>query len=170
MIAIIYSILWIIAAFKLGDRDWKQYYPTILFSSLGNALYEIICYKYQLWQMEPNGLPAAIIPMMLLILIGMPLSTWIFLSKYPFRKKLSIQAMYTCFYVVMFLVLEYLSIKLGAITYHHNWNLFWSGIFVIVMFLVLRIHYSKPLLALFISVIFSFFLIFVFDVSLDKMK
>src|SRR3954468_14674437 len=88
MIAIIYSVIWIIASFKFADRNWKLYYPTMLFASLGNVLYELVCYKYQLWQMEPNGLSFAMIPMLLLILIGMPISTWIFLSKYPFGKRI----------------------------------------------------------------------------------
>lgn len=29
MIAIVYSIFWIAAAFKLADRNWKPYYPTL---------------------------------------------------------------------------------------------------------------------------------------------
>ncbi|MDQ6595835.1 hypothetical protein E2K98_18070 [Bacillus salipaludis] len=170
MIAIAYSIIWIVAAFKLADRNWKPYYPTLLYASFGNALYELICYKYQLWQMEPNGLPFAMIPMLLLILLGMPLSTWIYLSKYPFRKGLSSQVLYISLFVVLFVILEFLSIKWGAITYHHNWNLLWSLLFVIVMFIMLRIHYQRPLLALILSVIFSVFLCLMFDVSLDKMK
>ncbi|MEH7502794.1 CBO0543 family protein [Neobacillus drentensis] len=170
MIAIIYSVIWIIVAFKFADRNWKLYYPTMLFASLGNALYDLICYKYQLWQMEPNGLPVAMIPILLLILIGMPLSTWVYLSKYPFRKGVRFQALYIAFFTVIYIILEYVSVKGGSITYHHHWNLLWSLLFVIVMFTIMRIHFKKPLLALILSAIFAIFLCLVFDVTLDKMK
>lgn len=170
MIAILYSILWIVAAFKFADRNWQRYYPTILYSALGNALYDLLCYKYQLWQMEPNGLPYAMIPILLLILIGMPISTWIYLSKYPHEKSIYVQAIYIGVWVIAFVLLEYFSVLGGAISYHHNWNLTWSAIFVIVMFIVLKIHYHKPIIAIIISVVFALFLCLIFDVSLDKMK
>ncbi|MFL6559462.1 MAG: CBO0543 family protein [Bacillus sp. (in: firmicutes)] len=170
MIAIIYSVIWIIASFKFADRNWKLYYPTMLFASLGNVLYELVCYKYQLWQMEPNGLSFAMIPMLLLILIGMPISTWIFLSKYPFGKRIISQVLYISFFVALFIILEYFSVKGGSITYHHNWNLLWSTIFVVVMFIIIRIHFHRPLIALILSGIFTLFLCLIFNVTLEKMK
>jgi hypothetical protein len=170
MTAILFSILWIVAAFKFADRNWQRYYPTLLFATLGNALYELLCYKYQLWQMEPDGLPFAMIPILLLTLIGMPLSTWIYLSKYPFSKSLYSQTGYIGLYILLFVILEWISVKVGAITYHHNWNLWWSLLFVIVMFIVLRIHYLRPLLAIIISVIAAVILCFIFDVSFYQMK
>ncbi|MBT2700621.1 hypothetical protein J7E79_25110 [Bacillus sp. ISL-40] len=170
MIAIIYSVIWIIAAFKFADRNWKVYYPTMLFASLGDALYELLCYKYQLWQLEPNGIQFAMIPILLLTLIGMPLSTWVYLSKYPFRKGVLSQSLYIAFFTSVYIVLEYFAVKGGSITYHHHWNLLWSLLFVMVMFMIIRIHFKRPILALIFSAIFAIFLCFIFDVTLDKMK
>lgn len=170
IVAIVLSISWTIAAIKYGDRDWRKYYPSMLFASLGNALYEVLCYKYQLWQMEPNGLGYSMIPMLLLILIGMPLSTWIFLSKYPFQSLIYKQIVYVVIFIVLFIVLEYFSIKMGAITYHHGWNLGWSFLFVVVMFIVIRLHFTRPILALIISIPFALFLCMIFGVTFDTMK
>ena len=170
MVAIVLSISWIIAAMKFGDRDWSKYYPSMLFAALGNALYEILCYKYQLWTMEPNGVVYSIIPMLLLILVGMPLSTWVFLSKYPYKLSIYIKGIYVSFFVVVFIVLEYVAVKLGSISYHNGWNLGWSLFFVIVMFIVIRIHFTRPILALLISIPFSLVLCMIFEVTLDKMK
>jgi hypothetical protein len=170
MIAIIYSILWIAVAFKFADRKWLPYYPTLLFASLGNLLYELLCYKYHLWQMEPNGLPVVMIPVLLLTFIGMPASTWVYLSRYPFRKGISTQVLYIAFFTIVFILLEFVAVKYGSITYHHNWNLWWSLVFVVIMFIVLRIHYLRPLLALVISVVIIVSFSLIFHVSLDKMK
>ncbi|MBD2867191.1 CBO0543 family protein [Paenibacillus arenilitoris] len=170
MVAIIYSSLWILAAFKFGDRNWERYYPTMLFAAIGNLLYELICYDFQLWQLEPNGLPVAMIPILLLITVGMPLSTWIFLSRYPEDKGVLGKAGYILLFIAIFILLEYISVLTGAITYHNDWNLFWSFLFNIVMFIMLRIHYRKPLFGLMLSAAYTGLLIVMFDVTFDKMK
>ncbi|NRD77137.1 hypothetical protein HPT25_06460 [Bacillus sp. BRMEA1] len=170
MIAIVYSIFWIIISAKYGDRDWKKYYPSMLFAALANTLYEVLCYKYQLWQMEPNGLKYCIIPMLLLIMIGMPLSTWVFLSHYPFRSSTSRKILYVTFFILLFGILEYVSVKLGSITYHHGWNIGWSFLFDIIMFMMIRIHYSRPIIAILLSLPLIVVLCLIFNVTLDKMK
>ncbi|MDF2958485.1 MAG: hypothetical protein K0S39_220 [Paenibacillus sp.] len=170
MVAILYSTLWILAAFKFADQNWQRYYPTMLFAALGNLLYELICYQHQLWQMEPNGLPVALIPMLLLISIGMPLSTWIYLSTYPTERGIWSKTKHLSLFTAIFVLLEYVSVKCGAITYHNGWNLFWSFLFDIVMFIMLRTHYNKPLLGLVMSLAYTVLLIMMFDVPLEKMK
>ncbi|WP_311198900.1 CBO0543 family protein [Paenibacillus hexagrammi] len=142
----------------------------MLFAALSNALYEIICYRYQLWQMEPNGLPVAMIPMLLLILIGMPLSTWVYLSNYPTQTGFFKQGSYIAFFTLIFVLLELISVQLGSITYHNGWNLCWSFVFDLIMFIMLRVHHRHPLVGLVFSVIYTGLLLILFDVSFDKMK
>lgn len=170
MVAIVYSLLWIIASFKFADRNWKQYYPTLLYAALGNVTYELLCYRYQLWSMQPNGLPYSMIPILLLSFVGMPLSTWIYLSRYPSLKSVTLQGLYILMFSVLFVIMEYVSVKLGAITYRNGWNLTWSLAFVLVMFTMLRFHFKRPLHALILSVFITLTLCMIFDVNLSKMK
>lgn len=114
----------------------------------------------------PNGT----LPALLLILIGMPVSTIIFLSQYPGGKPIGKRIAYNGLFVVIYVILEYVAVVLGSITYHHGWNLLWSTLFVIVMFPILRIHQRNPLRALLLSACFIFFLAFVFELTFDKMK
>ncbi|AFC33217.1 hypothetical protein PM3016_6602 [Paenibacillus mucilaginosus 3016] len=170
MVAVLYSLLWILAAFRWADRNWERYYPTLLFSVIGNCLYELLCYRYPLWQMEPNGLPAAMIPILLLILIGMPLSTWVYLSLYPSGGGWLAQARHILAFTAVFILLEFVSVKCGSITYHNGWHLGWSLLFNIFMFIMLRIHFLKPLTGLVLSAAYTLLLMSLFHVSLDKMK
>ncbi|WP_163100673.1 CBO0543 family protein [Peribacillus alkalitolerans] len=171
MVAVAYSILWILAVWKWGDwENWKKYYPTMLFAIVGNLLYEVICFNYPMWAMEPNGLPNQTIPILLLVLVGMPLSVFVFLSHFPDNESKIRQALYILLFVCIFVVLEYVSVQLGSITYHNGWNLAWSSLFNVIMFSIIRIHYKKPILALILSAIFIGILSTIFDVSLDKMK
>ncbi|UUZ81970.1 hypothetical protein LJK88_46915 [Paenibacillus sp. P26] len=171
MVAVVYSLLWILAAWRMVDwRNWRLLYPTAVFSALGNALYEVVCSRYPLWAMEANGSPNATPPALLLILIGMPLSTMIFLSHYPGSKSLGLQALYIAVFIVLFDLLEYISVRLGAITYHHGWNLVWSTLFVVVMFPILRVHYKNPAAGIGLSACAAFGFAALFGVGFDKMK
>ncbi|WP_312029613.1 CBO0543 family protein [Paenibacillus sedimenti] len=110
------------------------------------------------------------IPILLLTLIGMPLSTWIYLSHYPTERPILQKLRYILLFTALFVVLEYISVRLDAITYHNRWNLFYSLLFDIVMFLVLRIHFRNPLLGIAISAAYVGVLIVCFNVSLEHMK
>ncbi|SFB06565.1 MULTISPECIES: CBO0543 family protein [unclassified Bacillus (in: firmicutes)] len=171
MVALVYSILWILAAWKWGDwKNWSKYYPTILFASIGNLIYEVVCSEYPMWLMEPNGLPNRTLPILLLVIVGMPLSVFLYLSYYPFKKSKTKQAMHIFLFVAIFVVLEYASVKLGSITYHNGWNLYWSTLFNIVMFSILRLHHTHYRFALILSAIFIGMLSIMFDLTLGKMR
>ncbi|OXM87701.1 CBO0543 family protein [Paenibacillus rigui] len=170
MVAVVYSVLWIISSFKLVHwRLWYTYYPTALYAAIGNLLYEVICDDYPLWQMEPNGLPNQTMPEILLIVIGMPLSTLVFLSHFPEQRFIK-QLLYIIGFVLLFLVMEWISVHYGSITYHNGWNLYWSILFDLIMFPLLRIHYRNPLLCLCLSAVFVAFLSITFQLTLDKME
>jgi len=171
MVAVIYSILWIIFSWKWVDwRNWEKYYPTVLFAVVGDLLYEVICSEYPLWAMEANGLPNRTLPMLLLGFIGMPLSVMIYLSNYPDRGTIKQQFMYIVLFTYIFVILEYISIQYGSITYHNGWNLFWSLVFDVAMFTILRIHSRNVKMALVLSVGFILVLSLLFDLTFDKMK
>jgi hypothetical protein len=170
VIAVLYSLLWVGAAFKYGDRHWEKYYPTMLFSAVGNLLYELICYKYPMWNMEPNGLPVAMIPILLLTLVGMPVSTWIYLSNYPANGRIYRKVGYIALFIAIFIVMEYFAVTFGSITYHHDWNIMWSFLFLVFMFSIIRLHFNHPLIAWGISVVLILSLMAIFNVNFSKMK
>jgi hypothetical protein len=171
VVAVLYSVLWIVAVCLFADiRHWRKYYDSMQFSALANALYDLICYLYPLWQLEANGLPNRTLPTMLLILLGMPLSTFVYLSNYPYGQSMLKKAGYVLLFVAIFDILEFISLQTGAISYHNGWSLWCSTVFTLAIFLYIRLHYSKPLYAIGLSVPFALFLMWMFDVSLDKMK
>jgi len=171
MVSVAYSALWIMASYWFVKwKDWKLLYSTALFSSVANLLYEVICYRYPLWAMEPNGLPNVTLNILLLSLIGMPLSTMIYLSYFPFERKWLAKLLYISFFVVLFVVMEYFAVLFGSITYHNGWSLFHSFLFDIGMFTILYVHYKNPLYAWILSAILGFSIAGLFDITLDKMK
>lgn len=171
MISVIYSIFWIAASWWLVNwKEWKQYYPTALFSAAANLLYEVICSEYQLWSMEPNGLPNRTLNILLLSVIGMPLSTLVYLSNYPFKKSLRKQSLYISVFILGFTVMEYLAVQFGSITYHHGWTLFHSILFDISIFVILLIHYKNPIWAWLLSTVVLLIVLMNFNIGFDKMN
>ena len=53
MFRIILVLVFVIIAWKWGDwKNWKLYYPTILFMILGDFVYIFLTYKKPLWILE----------------------------------------------------------------------------------------------------------------------
>src|SRR5690606_5819934 len=117
-----------------------------------------------------NGLPNQTLPNLMVVFISLPIATMVYLSQFPEKKSRLTQALYTSLFMLIFIVFEYACIQFGAITYHNGWNFYWSIAFVVVMFLVIRIHYRRPLWAMILSVVLIMLLANIFDLSLDKMK
>ncbi|WP_367753900.1 CBO0543 family protein [Ammoniphilus sp. 3BR4] len=171
MISILYSIFWLIASWRLVKwYQWKLYYPTALFSGLLNLLYEVVCSEYQLWSMEPNGLPNRTLNILLLSLIGMPFSTMIYLSNFPFKKSRIKKSLYIALFVMIFILLEYLAVLFGSITYHNGWHIFLSFLFDIAIFIILFIHFRYPVWAWVLSAGVVLVIAISFNLTFEKMR
>ena len=171
MVSVVFSLLWILVAWWLADWDnWMQYYPTMLFSMAANLVYEVIFSEYPMWAMEPNGLPNRTLNILLLSLIGMPLSTLLYLSYFPFEHSWLIKIGYVILFIGLFVIMEYVAVRLRSISYHNGWNLFYSALFDIAIFVILLVHYLNPLWALGMSFGVLAVMMIKFKVTFAKMK
>ncbi|MGE5415559.1 MAG: hypothetical protein ACM3UZ_02110, partial [Acidobacteriota bacterium] len=69
---------------------------------------------------------------------------------------------YTALWVGLGTALEFILIKTGFFVHLHGWNLWWSALFYCIMFPLLQLHYSKPLLVWPISFVLAFAVIYRF--------
>ncbi|WP_053365224.1 CBO0543 family protein [Bacillus sp. FJAT-27245] len=166
----VYGLLWLAALFKWGDlKNWKKYYSTILFFALGDLLYlYLLSDRYPMWRYTPQGidlekgLTSAHISLSI-ILVKYPATILIYLSKFP-KKKGVTQLFYIMCWVLLYSLNELSDIKLNLIKYYNGWNFYWSIFFNAVMFSMLKVHYSRPILAWLLSILFIVLLWNVFDV------
>lgn len=148
MVSLVFSIFGIMVSWWLADWDnWKLYYPTVLFSMAANLFYEVIFSEYPMWSMEPNGLPNRTLNILLLSLVGMPLSTLLYLSYFPFEHAMVFKIGYILLFIVLFVLMEYVAVRLGSISYHNGWKLLYSALFDIAIFVILLVHFFYPLWA-----------------------
>lgn len=170
MVNVMYALVWLGAAWKWGDwRNWRKYYPTILFFVLGDFLYLLLLSdSFPMWRYNPPDIDEDIgvtnkIVSLSIIVIKYPATVLIYLSKFP-RDKIQKQILYILCWVLIYLINEAVDLKFHLIQYFNGWSLGWSVLFTTVMFILLRVHLKNPLIALGFSIVFILFLWKTFDV------
>jgi hypothetical protein len=160
----------LIAAWRWGDwKNWKLYYPTILFMIVGNFLYNILTYHYPMWMYKESLLPNHTITDIFNSFVVFPAVLLLYLPHFPKRGMVK-KVRYIILWIIVFVSAEWFLSYFGFFSYHNGWNIGWSFLFNIGMFIILIIHFKKPLLALTISVFVVIFLALYFDVPIEKMR
>ncbi|KKK33023.1 hypothetical protein WQ57_24010 [Mesobacillus campisalis] len=166
----IYALAWIGALWKWGDwRNWRLYYPTLLFLLLGDFLYQYLLVDlYPMWKYTPQGMDAELglthtHIFLSVMLVKYPATVMIYLSKFP-KERLIKQILYILLWIGIYSVNEFIDLKTNLMKHDHGWSLAWSVLFNTVMFTVLKIHFHKPPAAWLISILFILFLWSMFDV------
>ncbi|SPF51613.1 conserved membrane hypothetical protein [Candidatus Desulfosporosinus infrequens] len=161
-------LIWILSAFKWSDwRNWKSYYPTILFFIVGDLIYNFIAYNHPLW--EPTSPKLGVTLSVLLVNVTCwPASTLLYLTHFPLVGKLK-KALYILKWVVLFTLIELICSWFGNFKYSNGWNIGWSILFDTVMFPLLKIHHEKPPIAWALAFLLGTTIVFYF-IPLSSMK
>lgn len=166
---ILINILYLIAGLIWGDwRNWKEYYPTILFFIIGDFLYNFLFYNNSMWTFHDLILPNHTLITILATTVSYSATVLIYLGRYP--NGLKKRTIWFLFWSAIFLTLEFINSQLRFITYHNGWNIWWSVFFTGIIFLILPIHHKRPLLAWGLSVIIIISLLTIFNVNVCKLK
>ena len=166
---ILMNVFYLIIGFIWGDwRNWREYYPTILFFIMGDFLYNFLLYKKSMWVFHDLILPNHTMITLLAMVISYTATVLIYVGRYPegWKKRF----IWFWLWMGIFLAIEYVNTKFGFITYHNGWNLWWSVIFTGIIFIILPIHHKKPLLAWGLSIVIILSLLTIFEVKLSDMK
>ncbi|MFJ8257828.1 CBO0543 family protein [Peribacillus asahii] len=171
----LYNLLFLTAAIKWGDwKNWRNYYPTYLFFIAGDLLKNALLHDYRLWSYKEtifgsNILYGHLIIDIMIMMLVYSSTLLIFLGNFP-RNRIK-QILWILFWVFLYSLVEFINAKyLNLFEYHHGWNIGWSVLFNIIMFCVLRIHVSRPLLAWLISILFIALLWNIFDIPKEVLK
>ncbi|WP_274365387.1 CBO0543 family protein [Paenibacillus thermotolerans] len=147
-------------------KHWRNYYPTVVYLSLCNLLYNFLAKKHLTWQFHPDWLLSHKVSDLLNTFVLLPSAAMLYLHFFPMTKGKKIA--YYLAWVAGFSALEYLWFLFKRITYQHGWSFIWSIGFYFVMFLALRLHYTHLGKALFLSLAVIVFLIIRFDVPIRE--
>jgi len=139
----------------------------MLFFIAGNFSYALLTYNYPLWEFESPLLKTTGSDF-LIALIDFPATVLIFLPRYPEGRVR--QVLYILLWVLIYTLIEIVSYALGFISYHNGWNIWWSVLFNLILFPLLRLHHEKPPLAWLASIVLALLFFTSFKLPFSSMK
>lgn len=160
------AVISIAAIWYRGDyRQWREYYPTMQFIAIGNLTYNLLCASHWLWQLSPDiKWFNHSLTEMSYTFITFPFTALMFLSRYPEGQGKRRIIRHYVFWILLYVAVEVILLRQEAIIYKYGWSLAWSAGFDCLMFPYLRLHHTKPLIALTFSVPITVFLLWLFDI------
>jgi hypothetical protein len=145
MYHVLYCLLFSLICWRKGDlRNWRKYYPTILFFALGEMELNFIFYKYSLWQYASPNLTHTFITFLWDTTV-VPSTVMLFIPYIP--KSVCKKILYFLLWVAIYVFSEFAFYSIGYFKYFNGWNLAYSAVLDIFIFFFLYLHYKKPLLA-----------------------
>lgn len=163
--------VYIVFAIKFVDwKRWKDYYPTIQFYIICNLLYNFIFYQHTLWKYKAvtvSWLTHTHIELTFTFFI-VPVVLMLYLQYFPKSKKKGL--IYFAVWVAYFSVIEFIFEKKGLFIYENGWNIWWSILFNLITFAIIRLHYKNILVAYLVSIPIIIVLLLFFHPSLVELK
>jgi hypothetical protein len=147
-------------------KEWRKYHATMLYFSICNLTYNLICANYWLWKFDNNVLLTHTLLELVYSFITFPATVLLFLAQYPEKKAIKRKITYYLTWIGIYFVGEWLLLQAGEMIHSNGWSLRWSLLFDFIMFPMLRLHYKHPLIAYLLSVLIATFLICWFDVPI----
>ena len=166
MHVIINLLFLIFFIFFEGIRNAHQYHTTMLFISLVNLFYLILCHDHLMWSYVVEHKQYDFLIEMLYTFVAMPITVYLFLYFCPSTKNKRKFILYFPKWIFCFLLAEYLLVTFDYMEYYNGWNIGWSFIFLNFEFPIIYLHHKKTKIAYAISIGFVAFLIWYFKVPI----
>lgn len=168
MYHIFLSIISIFICYKFGDwTNWSKYYSTILFFILNSVIYALLTYNHPLWLYESPFFHKTLSDLLICLTVY-PCTVMVFIPHFP--KKITKSIPYITFWVALYSILEFISIKLGYFNYYNGWSIWFSVIANYIIFAMLILHYKKPLHAWLVVLISPFVLFYIMKIPYNKIR
>ncbi len=139
-------------------KHWKEYYPTALFAVIGDFSYNMLFSERFLW--EYKTLFDHRVADMTYAFFVFPCTAMLFLRYYP--KGLLREGLYILLWTALYTVIECISCHIGNLIHYGGWNMFWSFGLYFFAFILIRIHYKKPLIVWPIGLAFAIAIMIIF--------
>ncbi|WP_456271331.1 CBO0543 family protein [Bacillus sp. AK031] len=167
--------IYIIAGIKYGEwKNFKEYYPTLLYFIIGDLLSQFLLFDYSLWEFHPmddaDRLAGLNHTFIALAKMGIQYTATvaIFIGRLP--ESIGKQFLAVLLWTTIYGLNEYVAHSLGGLSYHRGWGFGWDILFNLMMFTMLIIHYRKPLFAWILTFPVIVGLWLIFDIPLDVLK
>ena len=145
------ALAFILAAWKWGDwRNWKKYYPTILYVILFDLLYFGLTMDFPLWRYDHSVLRYTYSDFVIAFIM-FPATMLLYLPYQPQEKYK--QAGFLLLWVLIYASIELLQSNIRGMLYYNGWKYGYSVLFDVLFFTMARLHFKYPLWTFAVSII-----------------
>ncbi|MGD7021338.1 CBO0543 family protein [Rossellomorea vietnamensis] len=173
--SIVILLLYILAGIKFGEwSEFEKYYPTLLYLIIGDLLAQFLLFNHSLWMFHPMDAVGRFFNLnhtyiaLLKMAIQYTVTIAIFIGRLP--EGLYSQFLRVLLWTAIYGANEFVTNHFGGLTYHRGWNYGWDIAFNLMMFIMLIIHYKRPLTAWVLTVPIIMTLWMIFDIPLSVLK
>ena len=165
---IILIIINVFLCWEYADwKNWKLYYPTIIYLIMGNITYDLLTYQMPLWSYNIKFLTHYCTDILVIFFLH-PCTILMFLTYYP--KLIKKNMAYILLWIVAYSSAEYITVVLGWFSYSNGWTMGWTILFNCIIFPLLYLHYKKPIWVWPISLALAFMLLYTFKIPFDFLR
>jgi hypothetical protein len=170
--SLVIPVLTLIVAWRFANwRKWREYYSTILFTIVVDFSISLLTYNHSLWHYGKTlFLPNHTLTDITLNFFHYPFIILLYLSRYPYESRTLRQLAHIALFVVVLSLIESMFMQIKLITYHNGWNYWWSIPVWLSMFIVARLHLTRPLWAWLSFFGGTVFLVWYFHLPINKLK
>jgi hypothetical protein len=163
---IIFTALMLLLAYYKGNwREWNKYHLTIFYVIICNLLYNHLCQNMMLWEYKPDFHPKShIIVDILYSFINLPAITLLFLTFYPFSGSGKKKLRYLVLWAGASMLVEYPFYKSGRLLLQNGYEYWMDALFYMAMYGSIRLHFTRPFLTYFVSVLITIFMMWIFKI------
>ncbi|TYS14441.1 hypothetical protein FZC78_18280 [Rossellomorea vietnamensis] len=149
-------------------REWEKYHLTISYVIICNLLYNHIAQDKLLWEYSPDFYPKShILVDILYSFINLPAITLLFLTFFPFTACLLVKVRFIAIWSGASFIIEYPFYKFEKLLLQNGYEYWMDILFYIVMYSMIRLHFSRPFLTYFLSAFITIMMIWLFDIPLS---
>lgn len=163
------AIIMTAACWRWGDwRNWKAYYPTILYYIIGDLTSYVLFRAHPLWVYQEWVRDNHFVPDLFYAVFVYPSMIILYLSRFPGERRR--QAGYMILWIAGYTLFEFVSVQLHFLSYANGWSILHSAVLNIGMFALLRLHQKKPLLTWPISMALALGMLVLFNIPLNSIE
>ncbi|WP_142386524.1 CBO0543 family protein [Bacillus sp. Marseille-P3661] len=164
------AVLLSLVSYFLGDwKNIRTYGLTIMYVIICDLLYNFLCQHKLLWVYKPDILPNYHIFVDLThSFINLPLLTLLYLSRYPYADRISKQSIYIAKWVVGSFLVELIFLHFHRIELQYEYKTWMEIPFYSVMYVMLRLHHTRPALTYLLSIVIIVFLMIMFEIPIKN--
>jgi hypothetical protein len=173
---LVFGLIYVFLGWKFGNwKDFNKYYSTLLYLIIGDLLSQFLLFNHRMWMFHPVGkidewfgMKSHIVIVLIKMVVQYPATIAIFLGRITSSK--SQQILSIILWSGIYAINELVGMFSGVLTYHYGWNFWWDCTFNIMMFIMIFIHYKKPILAWILTIPIILGLWWMFDIPFSVLR